>query len=52
MSDGPRNDKGELMELGHDAVPGYRKIFYVIFVLGLSYLFFVFAFGDSFMGGH
>lgn len=28
----------ELMELSHEAVPGYPKVFYIVFVLSLAYV--------------
>ena len=34
-------DKSELMELKHDAVPGYRGIFSVVFTLSLLYMAFI-----------
>ena len=34
----------ERMELSHEAVPGYRPVFYVVFALGLLYLAGVFLF--------
>lgn len=45
-----RNEKGEITVLGHNPWPGYRKAFYVAFVLGIGYL--VLAFGGLFGGGH
>jgi len=30
--------KEELQELHHEAVPGYRKIFFVSIIIGLIYL--------------
>lgn len=30
--------KEEIMELGHDPVPGYRPIFYIIFAISVIYL--------------
>ncbi|MCP3940613.1 MAG: hypothetical protein GY710_03915 [Desulfobacteraceae bacterium] len=30
--------KKELMELKHDAVPGYKPVFLVLFTLGFSYM--------------
>jgi hypothetical protein len=32
------NDKKELMELKHDAVPGYRGVFIVVFTISLLYM--------------
>ncbi|MGR3318200.1 MAG: hypothetical protein ACUZ8O_06930 [Candidatus Anammoxibacter sp.] len=32
------NEKDVIMELKHDAVPGYRKAFYIVFALGIIYL--------------
>ena len=42
------------MELKHDAVPGYKKIFYIVFALGSLYLGWIFIFGNHFFGagGH
>ena len=37
------NDKDNL-ELKHDEVPGYRKIFYVVFAVGVIYLSITFFF--------
>jgi len=37
--------KGELMELKHDAVPGYRTAFYIAFALGIAYLSVLFILG-------
>ncbi len=34
----------ERMELHHEAVPGYRPVFYVVFAVGLIYLAAVMAF--------
>ncbi len=34
----PTKEKKELMELKHDAVPGYRGIFAVVFTLSLLYM--------------
>lgn len=38
MSQGLRNEKGELLELKHDEVPGYKKAFYIAFTVGSLYL--------------
>lgn len=38
MKDEHRNADGELMELKHDAVPGYRTAFYIAFAVGVLYL--------------
>ena len=35
-------DKGEIMELKHEGLPGYRPVFYAVFALGLVYLAIVF----------
>lgn len=32
----------EIMELKHEAVPGYKKIFYIILAIGSLYLAFIF----------
>ncbi|MCM2286333.1 MAG: hypothetical protein NDI81_16235 [Desulfobacula sp.] len=37
----PHKDKKELMELKHDAVPGYRGVFSVVFTLSLLYMAFI-----------
>lgn len=52
MSNGPRNDKGELMELSHDPVPGFRKAFLIIFFLGMFFLAGVFIFGGMLSNAH
>lgn len=41
-----KKEHEELMELRHEPVPGYKKIFYVIFAIGVSYLCAVFLFGS------
>lgn len=47
-----RNEKGEIIVLGHSPWPGYRKAFYIVFALGLLYL--ALAFGGLLptAGGH
>jgi len=40
-----KNKKGEIMELKHDALPGYLPVFYAVFALGIVYLGAVFYFG-------
>jgi len=35
----------EIMELGHDPVPGYRPAFYIIFAISFIYLAVIFIFG-------
>lgn len=35
----------ELTELKHDPVPGYKRIFYIVFTIGVLYLIAVFLFG-------
>ncbi len=35
----------ERMELRHEAKPGYKMVFLIVFTIGLLYLFAVFAFG-------
>lgn len=46
-----KNEQGEIIVLGHNPWPGYRKAFYVVFALGLLYL--MLAFGGLFSpGGH
>ena len=52
MSEGKRNEQGELMELSHEAVPGFKKAFYVIFALGCLFLAGVFIFGGSGINAH
>lgn len=46
-----RNAEGEVIVLGHKPWPGYRKAFYVAFILGWLYLFLAFA-GVFSHGGH
>jgi hypothetical protein len=41
-----KEKKEEIMELGHEPVPGYKKIFYIIFTVGILYLATVFLFGS------
>ena len=36
----------EIMELRHEPVPGYKKIFYIVFAVGVLYLAAVFLFGS------
>ncbi len=38
-----RNEQGEIIVLGHAPWPGYRKAFYVVFVLGNLYLLLAFS---------
>ena len=52
MSQDKRNEKGELMELSHAPVPGFRKAFIIIFALGCMYLAGVFIFGGYFINAH
>ena len=52
MSEGPRNEQGELMELKHEPVPGFKKAFIIIFALGCLYLAGVFLFGGSIINAH
>lgn len=33
-----KNQKKELMELKHDAIPGYRPVFTVVFALSIIYI--------------
>lgn len=35
---GQQGEKKEIMELGHEPVPGYRTAFYIVFLLGILYL--------------
>jgi hypothetical protein len=44
----PKQRDTERMELRHDAVPGYRPVFYVACAVGIVYLVIVFIF---FAGG-
>lgn len=37
------DDDAEIMELKHDALPGYKPVFNVVFVVGILYLALVFA---------
>ena len=46
MSEEKRNEKGELMELGHEAVHGYRKILFIALGLGAAYLAWILMFWD------
>lgn len=43
MSHRLRNEKGELLELKHEAVPGYKKAFYIAFAFGSLYLLLLFV---------
>lgn len=36
----------EIMELSHEPVPGYKKIFYIVITVGILYLGAVFLFGS------
>lgn len=45
MKDEHRNADGELMELKHDPVPGYRTAFYIAFAVGMLYLAVLFILG-------
>ena len=36
------NKDEEIMELGHDAVPGYKPVFWVVFTVACIYLGFLF----------
>jgi hypothetical protein len=40
----------EVMELSHDAVPGYRPVFYVVFAVTVIYLVYVMLYGGD-IGG-
>lgn len=46
-----KNAQGEIMVLGHAPWPGYRKAFYVMFLLGNLYLLLAFT-GLLSPGGH
>jgi hypothetical protein len=37
-----RKEGEEIKELRHDAVPGYRPAFYIVFALSLAYLALIF----------
>jgi len=52
MSEGKRNEHGELMELSHEPVPGFKAAFVIIFALGCIYLAGVFIFGGSVINAH
>lgn len=41
-----KEEKEEIMELSHEPVPGYKKIFYIVFAVGILYLAAVFLFGS------
>lgn len=44
MSEGiKRNEQGEIIELGHEPWPGYRKAFYIVFSAGIFYLLLAFT---------
>lgn len=36
------NHNKEIMELGHDPIPGYRPVFYAIFAVSVLYLTWIF----------
>jgi len=40
-----KNEKGEIMVLKHDALPGYLPVFCTVFALGIIYLGVVFYLG-------
>ena len=46
-----RNDRGEIVVLGHAPWPGYRKAFLIAFALGWLYLLLAFS-GILGGGGH
>ena len=46
------NNQEELMELAHEAVPGFDKAFYLVFVLALVYLALILLKSASHGGGH
>ena len=37
-----KEEDKEIMELGHDPIPGYRPVFYVIFAISSLYLAWIF----------
>jgi hypothetical protein len=39
-----KDEKGELMELSHDAEPGYRPVFFIVLVIAAVYLAATFVF--------
>jgi len=47
-----KNQKGEIIVLGHEPWPGYRKAFYIFFALGILYLLLAFTGVLSHGGGH
>ncbi len=44
MTDKVIERDGERMELRHEAVPGYKKIFYIVFAAGCAWLGAIFLF--------
>jgi hypothetical protein len=40
-----QREDDELMELKHDAEPGYRSFFYIVMTVAVSYLAFIFIRG-------
>ena len=44
-SDMEKNEKGEIMVLKHDTLPGYLPVYYAVFALGIVYLGIVFYLG-------
>jgi len=40
-----REDNEEPMELTHEPVPGYRKVFYVVLTFAVAFLAYVFTHG-------
>ena len=36
-----KDKKEELMELAHDAIPGYKPVFLVVFILSVLYIGFI-----------
>lgn len=50
MSHSHANKKpDEIQELKHDAWPGFRSAFYLVFGVGLFWLFYIFS---TYSGGH
>lgn len=53
MGEMEKNEKGEIMVLGHDAWPGFKKAFGVIFVVSCIYLAAILYFSLQHLpGGH
>ncbi len=55
MNNNTTHEKRDPMEAKFDEVPGYKKVFYIAFAIGVLYLASVFIFGSRLMsagGGH